>query len=568
MTSVNTNFSALVALQNLTKTGNELSDVQQHISTGLKVGSAKDNGAVFAIAEGLRTRVGALASVSDGLDRATTAIDTALAAGSSIGDVLKQLKQKAIDAQTLTAPSDRQKAQADFAALRNSIDSFVNAATINGVNLVNGTNATTGLSVLTTDVGGGSASVGAAIEGRGTTSLTNATATAVAPLTTNTLLVGTQGSGNLGAIAGGKVSFTLADPTGGSNTQVYNVTLSAGQSVADFIKGVSDASGGKVTATLDATNNRLVYSSAQTFTVGFTSGGDGTLTTAQSTSEQELGSFFGAASFSASGASGSIALTTTVGASSTYQLGGGYQLAAGTAQASGTTLTSKVTDLVNTNDGTGKLTFVVGAQAASQRTFNVSVNGLNTLSDFINAVGQQTNGQVTAAYDSVTRKIVYKASEAFTVTANAAAGVKFGPASATAGTAAPTIGGAAAGSGAGATSTVSGFDFRVNGGSFASLASLDLTTDPTTAGSTVQSLLDTLNTNLAQLGGQSKALASQKTFLQSLSDNIDKGVGLLVDADLAKESARLQALQVKQQLGAQALSIANQSPQILLSFFR
>jgi flagellin len=214
------------------------------------------------------------------------------------------------------------------------------------------------------------------------------------------------------------------------------------------------------------------------------------------------------------------------------------------------------------------VTFVVGALAASQRTFNVSVNGLSTLGDFINAVGQQTNGQVTAAYDSVSRKIIYKAAESFTTVGNAAAGVKFGPASATAGTLAPTVGSAAGGTGAGATSKVTGFDFRVSGGALSTLSALDLTVDPTAASTTIQAALDSLITAQAKLGGQSKALDSQKDFLVKLGDNIDKGVGLLVDADLAKESARLQALQVKQQLGAQALSIANQGPQILLSFFR
>ena len=56
MTSVNTNYSALVALQSLNQTTKELADVQNHINTGLKVASAADNGAVFAIAEGQRAR--------------------------------------------------------------------------------------------------------------------------------------------------------------------------------------------------------------------------------------------------------------------------------------------------------------------------------------------------------------------------------------------------------------------------------------------------------------------------------------------------------------------------------
>ena len=58
------------------------------------------------------------------------------------------------------------------------------------------------------------------------------------------------------------------------------------------------------------------------------------------------------------------------------------------------------------------------------------------------------------------------------------------------------------------------------------------------------------------------------TFASKLSDTIESGIGNLVDADLAKESAKLQALQVKQQLGVQALSIANQAPQTITSLFR
>src|SRR5690606_2427 len=73
---------------------------------------------------------------------------------------------------------------------------------------------------------------------------------------------------------------------------------------------------------------------------------------------------------------------------------------------------------------------------------------------------------------------------------------------------------------------------------------------------------------LARLGTKSKALETHITFVGKLSDALESGVGNLVDADLAKESARLQALQTKQQLGVQALGIANQTPQLVLSLFR
>ena len=73
---------------------------------------------------------------------------------------------------------------------------------------------------------------------------------------------------------------------------------------------------------------------------------------------------------------------------------------------------------------------------------------------------------------------------------------------------------------------------------------------------------------MAQYGADSKSLDNQSTYVSVLADATEEGVGSIVDADLAKESAKLQALQVRQQLGTQTLSIANQSPQILLSLFQ
>lgn len=84
----------------------------------------------------------------------------------------------------------------------------------------------------------------------------------------------------------------------------------------------------------------------------------------------------------------------------------------------------------------------------------------------------------------------------------------------------------------------------------------------------IDTLSETLNTNLSTLGAASRKIDGQSSFVSKLSDVIESGIGNLVDADLAKESARLQALQVKQQLGVQALSIANQAPQTITSLFR
>lgn len=77
-----------------------------------------------------------------------------------------------------------------------------------------------------------------------------------------------------------------------------------------------------------------------------------------------------------------------------------------------------------------------------------------------------------------------------------------------------------------------------------------------------------VNQALGALGSQAKQITSHSDFVGKLTDTLTTGVGNLVDADLAKESASLQALQVQQQLGAQALSIANQSPQMILQLFK
>lgn len=85
---------------------------------------------------------------------------------------------------------------------------------------------------------------------------------------------------------------------------------------------------------------------------------------------------------------------------------------------------------------------------------------------------------------------------------------------------------------------------------------------------TLETQAKAIGTKLSDLGSASRKIDGQLSFTSKLSDVIEGGIGNLVDADLAKESARLQALQVKQQLGLQALSIANQAPQSIMSLFR
>ena len=419
MTSVNTNYGALVALQSLNQTTKDLSEVQQRVNTGLKVSSAKDNGAVFAIAEGQRARVASLGAVMDGIDRATSVIDVGLSAGEAIGDILKQMKEKSVAAQATDLSTDQRAAlQADFNALRNQVDQIANAATFNGSNLVNGANLTGG----------------------------------AAPFTVMT----TDGAG------GGAGRYTL-------NGIAFN-----------------DGSGNEFS------------SSAQL----------------------------------------DDATGLTIGANDALEF-----------------------SITNGNETT---------------TFTIDVEATDTIQTFVDRVGTASNGRVTASYDDQTGVISYSANEDFTVTftdGTAAAddtGLLDGT-NGTGGTSMTQV--VAPGSGSNEL-TVSGFDFRLGGASGQALNTVTSALNISTANgasaavTAIDTAMTALNRDLATMGAQSKALDVQKTFLGKLSDSIEVGIGNLVDADLAKESARLQSLQVKQQLGAQALSIANSAPSIVLSFFR
>jgi flagellin len=89
----------------------------------------------------------------------------------------------------------------------------------------------------------------------------------------------------------------------------------------------------------------------------------------------------------------------------------------------------------------------------------------------------------------------------------------------------------------------------------------------TTTGKLATAVTNTL-TQLNNFGSYSRYIDSQIDYNKKIIDAQEAGMGSLIDADMAKESARLQALQIRQQLGSQALGIANQSPQALLSLFK
>ena len=135
--SVNTNASSLSALFNLNKTTSQLERTQTAINTGLKVASAKDNAAIFSIAQKLRADLKGYNAVKQSLDRSISTTDIALAAAGAISDLLIEMKEKAVAAADAGLDTTSRSAlNEDFKALRDQITTIVANSAFNGTNLI------------------------------------------------------------------------------------------------------------------------------------------------------------------------------------------------------------------------------------------------------------------------------------------------------------------------------------------------------------------------------------------------------------------------------------------------
>jgi len=145
---VNNNQAALIALQNLNRTEEDLRGVQNRISTGRKINDAKDNASVWSIAQKQRSDVGALSSVKMSLDRASSIGNVSMIAGSSISDLLVQMREKVSSAMdTSLDTASRTALNNDFRSLLTQIKSTADNATFDGANILDGS-ITTGIRFL------------------------------------------------------------------------------------------------------------------------------------------------------------------------------------------------------------------------------------------------------------------------------------------------------------------------------------------------------------------------------------------------------------------------------------
>lgn len=412
LNSVNTNTGAMIALQSLNATTSELSVTQSRINTGRKINDAKDNAAIWAIAQNQRAELNSFGAVKDSLSRGQSAIDVALSGGEAISDTLNKMKQLALNASDKNLDQNSRKAmETEYNSLAKQINSTIQNASFNGVNMLDG----------------------------------------------NTVAY-----------------KALANTKGTSTIDVYGENFSVRTAAATA--GTAYKSG------VDLQN-------------GFTVAAG---TTSQIQIDTDIG---GETAVTVSFAEGTYTADQVVTQINTaLQKAGGNQA-------------KVVAELVpGTGAGNENQRFVRLSTGFTGSTSHIAVT--------------QVAGTPTPAYP-----LSVSAAQAATNTGTNATG------------------------GGGILDIAASVTFTKDTNFLALLDQLDRS-------------ITNVSSSLGRLGSGSKAMEASMNFVSKLQDTLESGIGSLVDADLAKESARLQALQTKQQLGVQALSIANQSTGVLLGLFR
>jgi flagellin len=238
--SINTNYGAQVALSNLHSVGTQLTSIQKQISTGLSVADPYDDGAAYAVAQGLRGTVNALTAVNQRLNVGQGLIAVAVSAGENVSSSLLQIQSVLVKLsdQSLTG-SDRSNYEAQYNTLRADVLSFIQDASFNGINIINnqGTNPGYGNQSIISNVSGGTYTIKAQ------------------DLYTNVYKLLTNVTGSYSSASG------LIAATGGFSNALTNLGLALNQLSADsrrltnqinFNSAISDATTTGLGAIVDA----------------------------------------------------------------------------------------------------------------------------------------------------------------------------------------------------------------------------------------------------------------------------------------------------------------------------
>jgi flagellin len=511
MSSILTNTSAMVALQTLKGINMNLNRTQAEISTGKSVATAKDNAAVWAISKVMESDVKSFKGISDSLSLGSSTIAVAREASETITDLLTEIKGKIVAAQEENV--DREKIQTDIVALRDQISSVVGAAQFNGLNLVSGME----------DVN---------------------------------ILASLDRSGS-GLVTASNITVARQDMTTGAGTYGTGTSLAANAAVLNGATAVASAG---ETAEVTFAGAWAAGDTAQ-----LTVAGVAVNFTATTASVTDAATFF-AGAINALGLEGVTAANTAgvLTITSTRAFEGLAVTQTATTAGGGTSNITAVNGAAPSGTNTASASTV--RQRAEQLSFSTSAQ-VNEGDGYRVTVGTASYSYVAGAGESmedVARglKIAIDSSGpagvSSRVTQDATTGawlLNIDNDGTTGASLALSATGNAGGTASGGLFGLDSIDVRTNGGADSALDN-------------IETMINRAIDASAAFGSAQKRIGIQNDFVGKLTDAMKAGIGSLVDADMEEASARLQALQVQQQLATQALSIANQQPQSILSLFR
>ena len=511
MSSILTNNSAMVALQTLKQVNSSLEKTQSEISTGKSVASARDNSAVWAISKVMESDVKGFKGISESLSLGESTVAVARNASETVTELLTEIKGKVVTAQEENV--DRDKIQTDITALRDQITSVVNAAQFNGLNLVKGTEDVNVLSSLDRSSEGTVSAANITVARQDLTSTAGSYGngdTLAGNITSSAASIDSTGAANnlQLTMAGTDADALTMNINGTTFTQAFDTdeatTIGA---LRDQINqaGLTGISASASGAQLDLANTN----SFDTFDVSWNTNGDNTIAvTNNGNSDDDATAAAGAGSATLVYRAEEVELST----SAKVAEGDSYRIS------------------VNGND----YDYVAG----KSETMEDVARGLKAAVDSGGETGVTTRVVQDDTTDAWKVLVDYDGSD----------------------------------TGAGATMTLSdaGQQGGTASGGLFGLDNIDVTTNAgaDAALENVETLIQNSIDSAAAFGSAEGRIETQSDFVSTLVDSLKAGIGTLVDANLEETSARLQALQVQQQLATQSLSIANQAPQNILSLFR
>lgn len=521
MSSILTNTSAMVALQTMKSINTSLTRVQSEISTGKSVATARDNAAVWSISKVMESDVKGFKGISDSLSLGSSTLTVAREASEKIQGLLTDMKEKIVTAQGENVP--REKLQTDINALRDQIAGIVGAAQFSGLNLISGTEDVKFLSSLDrSDAGVTTSDITVARQDMSTKA-------------------GVMGSGADGVSLNSNVQFAGATPVpGGTPTSVSKAgntatvtiagTFAAGNTADVTINGAQVSYAWQTGDTVDdiaaALSGAINGLGIQGVSAAAGAGGVITITSANAFEDVNV----------AAAASGGTAQVTALSADPSHVAG-----ASGTIAERAEKI--EFSNAANVNEGDGYSLSIDGKAysyvAGKGETMEDVARGLKIAIDSGKVEGINTRVAFNGTSSKWELKVDFSGvRDDAAVTSRAV--------------------------------TVSGYSGGTASGGMFGLDSLDVTTKESARAAleNIESMISRAIDAAAEFGSAQGRIDIQAGFVTSLTDALTAGIGTLVDADMEEASARLQALQVQQQLGIQALSIANQQPQNLLALFR